>query len=241
MNRGFMPTLYHGVLWTLTLTMLLTTSATAFAGEPSLRFAPDRVIAEGLSPGTDAVLFAVVHRRLGWKHVIERIDEVITDDDRDGQVELVWKRGNLPYQSVWIVIDSRNGKYASSVPPSMTRREVALRVEDLVRESNDVIGVVQQQRRYVEVLLSHPGFGVWGTTTGDGGSNDADGEANGRIHINFEQMQPIHTSSQAPRVMPNGGIIAIIDGLSLEFGVSRVSGGGHNASTLVGMGGEVGR
>ena len=222
---------------------LATLGAPTQAADLQLTFETDRVIAEGLSPGTDAVFFAVTHGRMGWDHVIRRVDRVITDDDRDGVVELIWDRGNLPFQSVWVVIDSRNGQYTSAVPPGMTNRDVGISIDELIRDGNSVTGVVQNKRNYVEVLLSHPGFGVWGLTTGDGGPNDADGQADGQIQIDFDRMRPLDDSSPAPHVIPNGGIVAIIDGLTLEFGVCRVSGGPANnqAMTLPTTGEEVGR
>ena len=200
-------------------------AAPAQAADLQLNYETDRVIAEGLSPGTDAVFFAVAHYRKGWDKIIRRVDGIVTDEDHDGTVEFIWEYGDLPYQSVWIVIDSRNNKFAAGSPPRMIDKDVGITLDDLVRDGNNIIGIVQHQRRYLEALLTHPGFGVWSMTTGDGVPGDNDGQANGRIEIAFDAMKPLHGSSPAPSIVPNGGIIAFIDGLTLEYGVSRVTGG----------------
>jgi hypothetical protein len=197
------------------------------AGMPDLSFGPDRVIAKALTPGTEAVFFGLVTRRNGWIRQYERVDRMVVDEDRDGEVELVWD-GDLPHSSIWAVIDSRNGSYAMAVPEEITRREIELSVDDLVPEQGGFVGVLQQQRSYIEVLLSHPGFGVWGLTTGDGAQNDADGIANGAIRVDFDAMLPLHASGRAPHVVPDGAILMVIDPRRMEFGATLVTGAGQS-------------
>ena len=223
----------------LTLLSSLAAAPMSWAADPQITFGPDRVIAEGLSPGTEAIFFGMVVQRNGSVRQYRRVDRVVADDDRDGLVELVWD-GDLPPRSIWAVIDARNGKHAIEVPEHMTRREIPLSVDDLVRDQGDLVGVLQQQRSYIEVLLFHPGSGAWGVTTGDGTSTDADGEHNGSITVQLSAMQPLYDSGAAPRVLVNGGILMIIDPRRMEFGVTRVTGGGQTTAAQQAEGVEVG-
>lgn len=190
-------------------------------GEPVISFAEKSVVAEGLTPGSDAIWFAVVKQMEGWMRVIIRVDEVTEDSDFDGVVELEWGRP-IPRHSVWMVVDSQTGDHAAAVPEGMIRREYEFSLLDLVLDHESVLGFVQQ-RTYLEVTLVSPALqGAWGMTVNDGSEYDADGNLNGRVQINFSNMHPVYQGGQAPESAPFGGVILMIDPKKLEFCVMRL-------------------
>jgi hypothetical protein len=201
---------------------LLMTAVTmvAVAAEPTIEvsFAADRVIAEGLVPGADAVWLGVAHTRHGWDHRIQRIDRLVTDDDGDGRVELVWHEP-LPIQSVWVVVDQASGRHAVATPPGMPLRPLELDTTRAIIDSGQLLGLTIPKRRYLEVMAVDPGLGTWGLTTGDGTVGDADGTANGEIRIEPVAMTALHTSPQAPEALAGSSLIIVIDACNLEVGV----------------------
>ena len=149
---------------------------------------------------------------------------MVEDTDGDGRVELVWEEGALPYQSVWVVVDSLTGEYAYGVPPGMSLREIVIGLSDLVidQTSGEVVGVNQSHCRYLEGLLVSPGAGVWAITSGDGPPNDGDGVADGKIMIHFQQMRTSSGSLDAPEYAGPGDIVVVVDALELRIGVYRI-------------------
>ena len=201
--------------------------AGAVAGsEVRLEIEQDRIIAEGLNPGAEAVVFAVMHDRRGWSKVIRRVDQILADEDHDGRVELVWD-GGVPLRSLCVVIDTQTGEMAMATPPGFNLRRFEL--DDLVWDGPSAVGAVHRKCRYLETLLVQPGAGggggVWGLTAGDGPPHDGDGVANGEIRIDFSSMHPLHGSAEAPQA-GNGGVVVIIDALTLEIVADTV---GQNA------------
>ncbi len=203
------------------VTMLVVAGTTAIAAELQLRFEPDRVIAEGLSPGADAVWLGVVHGARRWQQTVQRIDRVTSDNDQDSTVDLLLPDG-VPRRSVRTVVDASTGRYSIATPAGAGPPPVEIPAGSLVLEGTKVTGVQLSQRRYVEALLVEPGLGAWGLTAGDGSIRDGDGEVNGVILVRFEQMEQLHGSGSAPQHASSSGMLIVIDALTLEPTVGLV-------------------
>ncbi len=144
---------------------------------------------------------------------------------------MAWEYGELPRQSVWLVIDVASGEYTMAAPPGSQLREIDLTTEDLVYESSVLVGVSQENVRYLEALLAQSGSGIWRQTSGDGSPNDDDGQVNGKIVIRFESMKAGEGTPEGelPETPIIGDVVAVVDALELKIGVHII--GGKAAST----------
>jgi hypothetical protein len=208
----------------ITTTLLcLAPCVTAGAGELQLRCEEDRVVAEGASPGSDVVLFAVMHGSRRWQRTIRRIDRLLPDQDNDGTVELMMPDG-ISWQSIWAAVDTVSGAVAIATPTGASRAPMAINDDAFAREGAGAAGMALPRCRTAEVLLVEPGLGAWSLATGAGTRNDADGAHDGVIHLGFPQMQPLFASGAAPDIVSHGAVIVVIDATMLQVAVGRVGG-----------------
>lgn len=204
--------------WTLAplilMTILVQVGTTARAAELQLRFEADRIVAEGLSPGANAVWLGVEHGSRRWQHTVHRIDRLLPDMNQDGKVELMLPDG-VPQHSVWAVVDASTGCVAFATPSGTGPPPAEIAPSTLVPDTATATGVLLTQRRSVEALLVEPGLGIWGLTAGDGGSNDSDGVVNGELVLSFGQMRQLFESGQAPQQVSGSASLVVIDVLTL--------------------------
>ncbi len=195
-------------------TILAPVGMTATAAELQLLFEADRIVAEGLSPGADAVWLGVEHGSRRWQLTVHRIDRLLPDTDQDGRVELLLPDG-VPQHSVWAVVDAFTGLAAIATPSGPGPPPVEIAPSSLVPEGTDPTGVLLTQRRSVEVLLVEPGLGIWRLTAGDGAMNDSDGVVNGELLLSFGQMRQLFDSGPAPQRASGSASLVVIDALTL--------------------------
>ena len=220
----------RAIVWSQAFILALLVSSVCRAA-PQVRLdstsEPQRVIAEGLTPGSTAVFFSVSHERPRWMtHIIAR-HSVETDDDGDGVIAITLD-GKVWLQSVWFVVDYATGDYGMAVPDGFPVKEVTAPGHGL-QESGGVVNSLQDARRDLEVLLVRPETGVWVLSAGDGGVTDDDGLSNGTIRAAFSAMQPVGSTQGRLQHLQPGDTLVVIDPKSLEFYTTRFPRGGQQS------------
>lgn len=203
------------------LALLATSSATAAPSRIVVSVAEKEIVVSGVSPGADVYLFGGLQVGHTYYSSLERADLTASDDDHDGVVRFAYPKG-VPFRSVWIAIDERNGDVGAG-----TRAGYPLRVSDIPpgawkRKSADV-DTLAIQHKALEFLLIHPGQGAWLWQADQGGRRDEDGVDDGILTITPEHMFPAKKGSgKPPHAFSAGDIVVAIDPFTLEVVTSRV-------------------
>jgi len=196
--------------------------AGVLSAAPVITFENKRVVASGITRGSDAVLFGVSRDRGDWLDHFFHWRMTAADADNDGVVSFERDKG-FPPQSMLLVIDLALGEVAAASPPPL---EIQLSPLDLGEArygpSGSIVSLTQAGSR-VDVLLARPGVGAWGASIADGGSLDADRAFNGAVAIDFNRLRPLGVSPADPDGVRPGDILAIADAGRPWLAVVRVT------------------
>src|SRR6185295_15846360 len=158
--------------WCLSLVSFLVPPALAAPAKVSLQEAA--VVVTGVTPGGKVAVFGISRRGLEYVVRVERREEVLLDQDKDGAVTLELGE-TLPLKSIWVAVDLTRGEFRVASPAGFPLRQASLPAGGIAAARNEL----QDRRDFVEVFLARPGAGAeagaWGLSAGDGGASDADG------------------------------------------------------------------
>lgn len=220
-----MRKMVHGVLAVL----CLAGSAPAVA-QPSAPPPLEITLEEGTAKATGVTAGAQVAWLSVWRDFpeaslrITRIVEVTEDEDRDGATDLELEAA-APHQSVWVAVDLTSGAIAVEAPEGYPLQTPDFRPGAIQVGHGGSGDLLEQDRRFLLVLLVRPGVGAWSEVVGDGGQNDVDDEGNGRLTLAFESLQPLAESPPLqPAVLKPGDVLVSIDMDSLETSLARLPG-----------------
>jgi hypothetical protein len=187
---------------------------------PSIALAKSSVTVAGITAKGQAVLFGVA-REIAEDDVatLIRRSQVLTDEDGDGAVRLDLDR-DVPFRSVWVAVDLATGQFATTTPAGYPLRLVAWQGSGLERGASRS-DRVDDARSFAEVLLVRPGVGAWQLTVGDGGGNDDDGAADGRIAAALDHMTPVAGTVPPPSRFDPSDVVVLIDPNRMELTVVR--------------------
>jgi len=165
------------------------------AAEPVVSFEEQAVVVSGLTPKGQVVWFGVAKQIEGFMAHFVRREDLLTDEDGDGAVRFELDR-TVPLQSIWVAVDLATGDAAVATPEGYPLRDASA----APGRGRGVAGRpdwIEDGRELLELLVVRPGQGAWGLTLGDGGVNDDDGRADGKITAALAWLRAVG-SSPAP-------------------------------------------
>ena len=144
---------------------------------------------------------------LGGPHLQQTIiEEVLTDDDADGVIELTTER-DIPISSIWAVVDTESGESVATVPDGMPVREIQVGKEAAFgRQAGRMLFMLPELR----VLVVRPGVGTWRGRARDGSEGDLDGRPDRAVTIDLDVLDPDPpAATRQPALLPGDTVIAI--------------------------------
>jgi len=184
-----------------------------------VEFKPTQVVANSITPGGDAVFFAVARERVELGVSVRRWSRVAADDDRDGQVVLDLG-GSVPIASVWAVLDLATGQCSIVSPPDYPYGGSNPFPGGALQRGGGgrVIGL-QLAAESLDILVVRPGVGAWRR-----GANDARPGRTpaGLLAVPVERLQPLGAAPEGPGPLATGDILIGVDPLFLRPFLERV-------------------
>jgi hypothetical protein len=201
------------------LTLALPSGAAAAA--PAITFAPQAVVASGVTPGGKVVWFSVAREISERTATIVRRPRLAEDDDKDGSVRFELDR-DVPFQSIWVAVDLMTGAAAIAVPEGYPLRLIDLPGRNLGHGGGKP-DWVEDTRGYVDILIVRPGEGAWWGTVGDGGEADDDGAYDGRLVASLARLNGVGASPPgAPQHFNPHDVVVVIDPNRMEVGLRQL-------------------
>jgi hypothetical protein len=212
---------------TLFIIAVLASAGSALAVSPIRIIPPPTLVVSGTTIGVDGLtpegpvlFFAIQHipRRSG--SAVRRVEQIVTNTTEEGHAELT----NVPdlTTAVWCAIDLTTGRSTLSTPAEYQLRTSEPSAGALKQTVDGHINRFTAPRTLVEGVLVRPGGGAWGFTAGDGAAGDADGQVNGRVECQTDQMRPIGASGPPPGWLLPSDIIIVIDPVLMDVTVVEV-------------------
>lgn len=202
--------------------LVLVVAAPAAAAPPELAFEEQAVVASGLTPGGEAVLFGLAVRAMGYYNRIERHEEVVlVDGTGAARLELAEE---LAPRAVWAAIDLASGEMTTSASPGFPRQAQPFPTAGL-RGQGAVLQRLGHTLESAHVLYARPGEGggAWGFALDDGGGHDLDGADDGAFELALEQLHPVGGSPpEPPAEMLAGDVLVVVDPTELSLFTLRV-------------------
>jgi len=208
--------------YALTLALALLAPAAGRAVPFALSLGADSLAVTGASAGAQVAFFGIA-RDVDPDDVatIRRTAEVAGDEDGDGKVALKLGRP-VARRSVWVAVDLTSGDSDAAAPEGFRLKKVNFRGRGLAARSAGRDGI-EEDRPLVELLVARPGVGVWTTRLGDGGPDDEDGAADGKLAAGLDHMKPLAgTRTLAPAQFEKGDVVVLVDPNALEITLVKV-------------------
>jgi hypothetical protein len=211
----------HRKSLSLAILALLGLAPAVHAAPAILSFEPEAVVASGLAPGGRVALFSVAREAHPYVSRVVRREEILTDDDGDGVVQLELG-GPVPVESVWMAIDLADGSLTVAAPEGTSFRELSFDPRVLRQETSGVVRRIRDGRVYLEAFLVRPGAGAWGVSLGDGGETDDDETVDGAVQASLAAMRPVGaTVEPPPDSLAPGDVLALVDPNALVYFATR--------------------
>ena len=128
--------------------------------QPVISFEEATVLARGLPPGGQALVFGIAREPTGFSTRVVRRQEILRVD-ASGQVRLSLDR-TVPFNSVWFVTDLSTGIFVVGRPPASAARELPFPTDAVRIGVPGRAGRLTSRSGFVEILYVRPGRGVWG-------------------------------------------------------------------------------
>jgi hypothetical protein len=206
---------------------VLLSVAVPVAADPGLTITlgAHTVTASGLSRGSSAVFFAVLHEPIpgAYMNRVSRLARVIEDDDRDGVVILDLGRA-IPAISVWAVVEPQNGHYGITTGGRFALTTVPIPPDALRRGAGGVIDRIAFDHASLDLLYVHPGKGAWTWSAMDGDpATDAAGQG-GITAVSLSNARPVGGGVQGITDLALGGTLVAIDPDRMEIAIAHIDG-----------------
>jgi hypothetical protein len=193
------------------------------AAPPAVTLQEAAVVVTGVTPGGKVAVFGIARRSLEYLERVERQEEILLDDDKDGAVMLELAEP-LPPRSLWFAVDLAGGEFRAASPGGFPLRQLTLPANAIGTAGDDL----KDRRDFVEVFLARPGVGAgagaWGLSAGDGGESDSDGRQDRFVKALLAEMVPLAGSPKPPEKMAPGDVLVLVDPNAMEFYAVRLGG-----------------
>jgi hypothetical protein len=196
-----------GALFVWLLFFGFATSAAA-AAEIGVTIEKRRVTASGLVPGSSALFFSIGLEPTGYESAVKRWTPIVADDDRNGTATLDTD-ADVPWKSIWVVVDLTNHKYALVTPDEYPLRAMALPPNAFRRREGSLVNSFVSERTFVDALYVSANGGAWVLAARDADETDADGTADNAVTLIAPQMLRVDGSNEKALEFTAGLFFAI--------------------------------
>lgn len=192
--------------------------------ELALTFEDAAVVAAGLTPGGDAVFWSVGREPLGYHQRVVR-SEGIEVVDALGEARFEPEEGAILLKSVWAVVDTATGGFAVGAPERFHLREVPFPGRGFEVGAPGLVNRLRHELESLFVLVVRPGVGAWRLEAWDTSEKDRDGEDDGRVLMDLEDLEPMEASGAGPpERFARDDVIVVVEPVSLRFYATRLLG-----------------
>lgn len=194
--------------------------AGASLAQPAISFEEKAVVARGLPPGGQAVLFGIAREPQGFfTRVVRRQD--LLPADASGQARLDLGR-TVPPNSIWFAVDLGSGSFRSASPQGSGAKEIAIPGDAVRVGSSGRAGRLFSTIGFVEILYVRPSRGAWSLTVGHGGESDDPDSPDHSIAAALDRMRPLGSSPPPPNDFAPGDVVLVVDPRQLVFFAAQV-------------------
>jgi len=192
--------------------------------ELEVTFEEAAMMAAGLTPGGDAVVWSVAREPQGhYQKVVRR--EGMEVVDALGEVRFDPDGGAVPLKSVWAVIDVASGAFAVGAPPEFPFEEVPFPGKGFEVGAPGLVNRFRHDLEAVDQLLVRPGVGAWVLRAFDQGPEDRDETDDDRVLTSLEDFVPLDAGGpDPPERFARDDVFVIVDPRSLRVSATRLLG-----------------
>ena len=190
----------------------------AASGTPelALSFEEAAVVASGLTPDGEALVFATGRVPLRYASRVHHWNVV---EVADGLGELRFEvPDGVPLQSIWTVVDLTTGAFRLSAAPGLGVEAQRLPPGVLRAGSAGQLDRFAPGLAEGRVLLVRPGTGAWTGHLADGADGDRDGQFDGGFEAAVETLEPAGTlTPEAPEEVLPRDVLVVLDPQQLRI------------------------
>lgn len=203
--------------------------AAAVFGHPSAMASPPVVTLSGsavtvtrLVPGSSLALLAVAKESAYYMARVVSRQELLRDEDRDGQVQYVPPSG-VAFRSIWIVVDITTGDLSMAWPDGFSPIEMRQGGKGRGKPVEVIANTLDIGRTSATLLVVRPGIGAWASRLREGTEADADKKSDRRIRVDLSKLRPLSEDmGKAPLALDKGDVVAVLDAATLQYWTSRI-------------------
>ena len=201
--------------------LLAARPALAAQQQLALSFRPDSVVVSGATPAATVYVYGLARESSnGFVSLVPR-SAMLTDDDKNGVVELSVASG-VALRSIWMAVDMSTGAYASGAPEGYPATRAPLSDANLKKKFGAEVTQLAFPGMLIDFLVVRPGSGAWRTTAGLRGPADeeSDGES---IAVSTLKLEPdAGTTERAPEKLKKGDVVFVLNSFRAEYGIARM-------------------
>lgn len=219
----------------------------AASGPPELALSLEEaaVIASGLTPGGEALVFSIAREPQQYFTRVARRDEVLPVDGLGELRYQPFEDGSpLPFAAVWVVVDLATARAAHGATPGFSSPARPLPADGVRRGSGGRWNRLAARLNEAQVLLVRPAEappgppegdsepGAWGAYWMDGSGRDLDGADDGALETALDALVPVIAGGPPPpEELAPGDLLVLVDPSSLAYFLVRFTPGdlGGNA------------
>jgi len=208
--------------WILAAALAASGSSVSAERPLEMAFDGDSVVVSGLAPGAEIVYFSIHRFNDDYVPRTLRRDELLTDDDGDGEVRVALDRSPTG-KFLAVAAELSSGRFAVLTPEGRAH-EIAFPAHSLSNGNGNRLDRLENGRQYVELLLVRPGEQpmVWGLTTGDGHATDETPPNDGVVITSLASMWPLDGVTPPPEEYAKDDLLVRVAPRELEYYAVRI-------------------
>lgn len=180
------------------------------------------ITAADLTPGTDALVYGYGASVAGYDRVFKEWHAIVSDDDHDGIIKYTLDQ-QLPWRSIWVVVDLRNAKFGVGSPAGY-HVAVTTYPRTFTKRASGLLDQVTSMAPWIHGVYVHPGGGAWLLSAYDGQAGDADSKRDGFTSIALPSFKPLSEAAERPKEFVPGGVLIIVDPLHMRLDSALLDG-----------------
>lgn len=213
-KAGMVHTVVFRVLVVCFCIVAFTYTMAAEQPEAAVQIKETSVVATGVTPGATVVFFGVSHETDGYRLRLVEYADVVTDDDRDGEVRYEIGRP-ISSNAVFAAVDIRAGRRGLAAGSFAPLNRKQLPSSALHAPANGNPARIDHASELAIFWIVRPGLGAWRHTVRDGGPDDGDVTPDGRATARLDRFVGLPAWPAAPTDFRPGDLVFAIDPLSL--------------------------
>ena len=172
-------------------------SAASDPPAPVVSFEATAVVAEGLTPGGEAVFFSVAREPQGYhQRVVGR--QGVEAVDAEGRAIFDLGGEEVPLKSAWAVVDIASGGLTLAAPSGFRVREIPFPQRGFEVGAPGIVDRLRHQRQSVDMMVIRAGVGGWWLRTWDTAPTDRDGADDDQVLTSLTDFEPLTAGGPPP-------------------------------------------